>query len=329
MSRAKTPLAALALAMIAVPACATKPVDPEAQAAAELQKAMAEAMKPATQEEIDAANNADPLTRANFWSKEYAKDPENLDNALTFTEALRAIGSTERAIEVLSETLVVHPKEPRILMPLGRALSASGNQVGAARAFEQAALLEPQRADAWAGLGTALDQLDNHKGAQAAYDKALAIDPQRASTLANYGLSLVLTGDLPGAEEKLRSALALEPSDIRIRENLALVLGLQGRFDEMEETSAGYAPDKIVQQNVGLLKEMIAPVRNWNALAASAGSGTDPGGSSRSAQYDTAPPPSASPSKPVADETSALAGAGSDDAPPAESTGLRLRRSGT
>ena len=144
MSRAKTSLAALALVLAGTTACASKP-DTQAQANDELRQAMEDAMKPASQEEIDAANNADPLTKANFWSKEYAKDTDNLDNALIFADALRGIGSTERAIEVLSEVLVIHPKEPRILMPLGRALAANSNQVGAARAFEQAAVRDPQR----------------------------------------------------------------------------------------------------------------------------------------------------------------------------------------
>jgi Flp pilus assembly protein TadD len=294
MSRAKTPLAALALALASVSACASAP-DPEAQAAAQVREAMEAAMQPATQEEIDAANHSDPLTKANFWSKEYAKDAENIDNALTFADALRGIGSTERAIEVLSEVLVLKPNEPRILMPLGRALAANGNQLGAARAFEQTAMLEPDRAEAWAALGTAMDQLENHRGAQVAYDKALAIEPERASTLANYGLSLALTGDLPGAEAKLRQASAVAPGDARIRENLALVLGLQGRFDEMEKTSSGYAPDKVVEQNVELLKQMIEPDHAPDALETAA---------------KISPPVTA------------------EEAPPAEETGLRLKRSG-
>ena len=83
MSRAKTSLAALAFALTGVTACATAP-DPDAEANAQLQAAMEEALKPATPEEIEAANNADPLTKANFWAKEYSKNAENLDNALTF-----------------------------------------------------------------------------------------------------------------------------------------------------------------------------------------------------------------------------------------------------
>ena len=91
MSRAKTSLAALAFALTGVTACASAP-DPDAEANAKLQAAVEEALKPATPEEIAAANNSDPLTKANFWAKEYAKDAENLDTALTFADALRASG---------------------------------------------------------------------------------------------------------------------------------------------------------------------------------------------------------------------------------------------
>ena len=115
MSRAKTSLTALILAL---GACASAP-DPEAEAQAEMARAIEDAMKPATPEEIEAANNSDPLTKANFWANEHTKDPKNLDVAMTFVSALRGIGSNERAIEVLSQTLVMHPENPDLLMALG------------------------------------------------------------------------------------------------------------------------------------------------------------------------------------------------------------------
>ncbi|MCA8901041.1 MAG: tetratricopeptide repeat protein [Hyphomonas sp.] len=323
MSRAKSSLTALALALtLPVVACATAP-DPEETANAELARAMEDAMKPATPEEIEAANNADPLTKANFWAKEHAKDPENLEVAITFAEALRDIGSNDRAIEVLSQVMVVHPNEPSLLMPLGRALAAHGNSMGAARAFEQVTLIEPQRAEAWAALGTAFDRIESHTAAQDAYKKALTIEPGRATTMANYGLSLALSGDLTGAEAKLRTASDMAPTDIRIRENLALILGLQGRFDEMKRISSAYAPDKVIEQNVDLLREMIHPVRSWEALAAGAELGALPEPPQNDASFAPGTVPKAATSTPVEDEPMPLAGESGAEG------GLRLRRSGT
>ena len=223
-------------------------------------------MTPATAEEIEAANNSDPLTKANFWANEYTKRPEDLDVALTFVSALRGIGSNERAIEVLSQSLIVHPGNPDVLMTLGRVFSADNNLMGAARAFEKAAIVAPDRAEAWSAFGITLDKMERHDMAQAAYDKALALEPTRTATLANYGLSLALQGDLPGAEAKLRLAAEQPGADLRVTENLALILGLQGRYDEMAAVSSRFAPESVVKKNTALLQQMIQPVRSWEAL---------------------------------------------------------------
>ncbi|HPE47679.1 MAG TPA: tetratricopeptide repeat protein [Hyphomonas sp.] len=322
MSRAKTSLAVLALALTFVPACASAP-DPKKEEQAKINAAVEDALKPATQEEIDAANNADPLTRANFWAKEHTKDPDNLDVALTFADSLRDIGSVDRAIEVLSQVMVVHPREPRLLMPLGRALAAKGNPQAAVAAFEQVTEIDPKSAEGWAALGTALDQADNSKAAQEAYVNALTLEPERATTLANYGLSLALSGDLKGAEEKLTKANSLAPNDIRIRENYALVLGLQGRFDDMKKVSGASAPDKVVEQNVDLLREMVQPVRSWDALSANAEVGRDPVQPTLEPGPAPDETPAAATSTPVEEEPMPMAGTES----PAEAAGLRLRRS--
>ena len=310
MSRAKTSLAALA---VVLSACATSP-DPAEQVEQDYAQAVEAAMQPATPEEVAAANRADPLTKANFWAKEHAKDPDNLDKALSFASALRGIGSDERAIEVLSQVLVVHPGDPDLLIALGKALSAQNDIVASARAFEQATRTAPDRAEGWAALGTSLDKLDRHEDAQRAYTQALLLEPTRTSTLTNYGLSLALSGNLIAAEEKLRLAAAQPDADVRVTENLALILGLQGKYDEMAEISSRHAPQGVVEQNAKLLQDMIQPVRSWEALEAEA-----PAAKRSAPPVKKAKPTPATP--PVATNAE-------DSAPEASSTGLRLRRSG-
>ena len=317
MSRAKTSLTALCLVL---GACATTP-DPEAEAQAELARAIEDAMTPATAEEIEAANNSDPLTKANFWANEYTKRPEDLDVALTFVAALRGIGSNERAIEVLSQSLIVHPDNPDVLMTLGRVFSAENNLMGAARAFEKTAIVAPDRAEAWSAFGITLDKMERHDMAQAAYDKALALEPTRTSTLANYGLSLALQGDLPAAEAKLRLAAEQPNADLRVTENLALILGLQGRYDEMAAVSSRFAPESIVKKNTALLQQMIQPVRSWEALEENSSVPAQP-------PAELAEPPKAAPTQPVDQSAVGLAGpseAEEDTTAPAQA-GLRLRR---
>ncbi|WP_353255924.1 tetratricopeptide repeat protein [Hyphomonas sp.] len=261
MSSAKTSLALLAFALAAsATACATAPKDEQALA-------LREAMKPASAEERAAANRADALTRANFWAKENNKDPEDITSALEFARALREIGSHDRAIDVMSRTLIVHPDSVDAVMLLGRIQMAKGDVPNAARAFNRATQIEPERAETWAALGTTYDRQGYHGLAQTAYLKALELEPARTTTLTNYGLSLVLSGDLAGAEAKLRLAAANPDATSRVTENLALVLGLQGRFDEMKTVSGAAAPEAVVDQNAALLRSLIQPARSWDALS--------------------------------------------------------------
>lgn len=261
MSSAKTSLALLAFALAAsTTSCASAPKD-------EAALAMQDAMKPASPEERAAANRADPLTRANFWAKENLKDGEDLTVSLEFARALREIGSHERALDVLSRALIVHPESADALMLLGRIQMALGDVPTAGRVFHRATEVAPERAETWAALGTTFDREGQHKLAQTAYQRALELEPLRTTTLTNYGLSLVLTGDLPGAEAKLRQAAANADAGARVTENLALVLGLQGKFVDMKTVSGAAAPEQVVDQNVALLQGLIQPARSWDALA--------------------------------------------------------------
>ncbi len=261
MSSAKTSLALIAFAL-AASACATAP-----KADKEAGLAMQEALRPASPEERAAANRADPLTRANFWAKENLKDGEDLTVALEFSRALREIGSHDRAIDVLSRTLIVHPDSPDALMLLGRIYMAKDDVPNAGRVFHRATEVAPERSETWAALGTTFDRQGQHRLAQTSYQTSLGLEPNRTTTLTNYGLSLVLSGDLAGAEAKLRLAAGNADAGARVTENLALVLGLQGKFDDMKAVSGAAAPDQVVDQNVELLRGLIKPARSWESLS--------------------------------------------------------------
>lgn len=319
MFKAKYSLLGASVALsLALTACQSVPAD-EASAEADLQ----EAASPATPEEVEAANRADPLTRANFWAKEYAKRPDDLETAITFAESLRKIGSEDRAIEVASETAIIHPNNADLLMIIGRSMIAKQDFTSAAQAFRRAAEYDPTSAAALAALGTSFDRLDRHLDAQAAYEKALRLEPNRTSTLTNYGLSLALDGNLVAAEAQLLKAVAQPDADLRVRENLALIQGLQGKYTEMENTSGAHAPNAIVQQNITTLRSMIKPTRNWDALAETAEIGVIP------------QPAMTKPELPVNTETPSTSMTGSidntplamSDAHPPAATGLRLRGS--
>lgn len=211
----------------------------------------------ATAEQRAAAERADPLTKARFWASEYQKNPEDLETAKYFANALRGIESHDRVIHVASDTLILHPADYDMIMLLGKSHLSQNNPQRAVQAFGRAIQVEPKRVDAFSSLGLAYDQAGQHAYAQRAYQKALEIEPNRTSTLANYGLSQALSGNIDAAEKALRQAVEQPDASPRVRQNLALVLGLQGKFDEMKTIDAS-APEAIMEQNAELLQRMIA-----------------------------------------------------------------------
>ncbi|MBR9833876.1 MAG: pilus assembly protein TadD [Alphaproteobacteria bacterium] len=257
------------LATLAIGACASTPETAELtpdQAA--YMAAMEEASRPASAEQIAAAERSDPLTRANFWSDEYRKNPADPTIVLAFMTALRGIGSHDRAIEVATTALPIHPNDHAILLELARSQLALNQPQEAAIAFARSADYAPETLAApLAGLGVALDQMEQHTKAQDAYRMALQREPNRVSTLSNYGLSLALSGDLINAEAQLRKAAAQPDANMRVRQNLALVLGLQGRFDEMVAVDPD-APRRTVEANRQALRTMMIPERTVDTYTA-------------------------------------------------------------
>ncbi|MEM0985486.1 MAG: tetratricopeptide repeat protein [Pseudomonadota bacterium] len=246
------PLPLASLALLGLTACATAPGEGGDLAAAETANpdvALADA------ETREAADRAPPLERANFWAGEYAKDPSDPEATLRFGEALRAIGSFDRVIEIATQTLVLHPNNGALHLLKGRAHMALGQPELAVNAFNRASSNDPMNPAAYANLGLALDKVGQHRRAQSAYERALEIDPDRSATRSNYGLSLALSGSLARAEAELRAAAAAPDATSTIRQNLALVLGLRGDFDAMVEASQD-APDAVVEQNIAVLKAL-------------------------------------------------------------------------
>ncbi len=201
----------------------------------------------------EAIDRAPPLERANFWAREHAAQPGDLETALRFGEALRAIGSHERAAEIASQTAILHPDSGEIFLLMGRALVSEGQHEKARGALLRAVMIAPDNADALAALGLAHDRLGDHNSAQTAYRQALEIEPDRAATRSNLGLSLALIGELDSAEAELRRAAENPEAGVNVQQNLALVLGLKGDYDAAREVSAG-APSDVVERNLEALK---------------------------------------------------------------------------
>lgn len=255
-------------AILSSVACATTAAEPDLTAEEQAYKAAIEAaLEPATPEEMAQAERSDPITRANFWSNEYKKDPANLDITVSFMRALRGINSHDRVAEIASAAIPIHPTGYQLYLELGRSFMAQERFNDAAQAFARSADLSPETdAAPLAALGLAFDRMEDHRQAQQAYELALEREPNRVSTLSNYGLSLALTGQIKTAETTLRRAVEAPGADGRVRQNLALILGLQGRFDDMVAVDPN-APIRTVEANQAALREMMIPAsRTYEGL---------------------------------------------------------------
>lgn len=255
------------VALCSLSGCASSAMPSTEQAELDAQQqAIEEALRPATAEQIAAAERSDPLTRANFWAGEYRKNSGELNTIVAFMHALRAIGSHERVEEIATAQIPVHPDSYELPLEYGRSLLADKKPSEAIQVFLRSAdLAPPDVATPLAALGVAFDQVEEHANAQKAYAYALAREPGRVSTLSNYGLSLALSGNLSEAELQLRKAASLPGANTTVKQNLALILGLQGRFEEMAEVDPN-APRRTVEANRRALKDMMIPARDYSTL---------------------------------------------------------------
>lgn len=210
-----------------------------------------------------AASTA-PQTEAD-WRKiadaageRYRANPKDVEAALRYGQALRALGQRQQAVAVLEQATIANPGNTAVLAAYGRALADNGNYQ---LAFDTLAHAHTPDNPDWSILsvqGTTLDRLGRHDEARRYYASALKIRPDEPSVLSNLGMSYVLSKDLAKAEEVLRRAYAGPSRDARIQQNLALVVGLQGRLSEAEAIARAGLPPEQGEANVASLKDLLA-----------------------------------------------------------------------
>lgn len=221
----------------------------------------------ASTKERELIKNHDMITQAKFWGDQFELNPSDYEAAAEFASALRSIGSADRAVDVATQALALHPGDVFLSKTLAKAHMDTGRPDRATTALYNA---KPSGDDwtLYSLYGIALDQMGDHPKAQLRYVKALDISPDNQVILANYALSLALEGKPEEAEEKLRYAIENnEFVDPRVRQNLSLVLGVQGKFKEAEELAAIDLPPHAVKSNTEYYRKLLTPPsRTWNAL---------------------------------------------------------------
>ena len=164
------------------------------------------------------------------WAAAYAKKPQDPKLALGYARALRAVGSKDRAMQVMQAAFQADQANGELAAEFGR-LALDMGRLDIAKYTLQVA--EAQGVHDWktlSALGTLQAKAGKHSEAQRYYLAALQAQPDAISVTNNLALSYALDGKADKAEALLKNAVASGPDDKRVRQNLALVLGVQGKF---------------------------------------------------------------------------------------------------
>lgn len=258
----------LALALLAgatLAGCVTGPATPVEKSMVDTAIAENSAL-PASREERDLADRKDLLSQAAFWGKEYEKNPNEYEASVKLARTLRALGSSQKAMEVATQALVRKPGDVDLTLIYAQAALNNGEPESAATMLARA---EQAGSGDWrmmSVIGVVMDQLGKHPEARLYYEKALTLSPGNPRVLSNLGLSLALDNQPAKAEEVLRQAAQAAGTDTRVTQNLALVLGVQGKFEEAAAVERPDMPDVVISANQDYYRSLLSPSRNWDKL---------------------------------------------------------------
>lgn len=203
------------------------------------------------------AQPSDPRAAAEYWGKEYAKNPRNLDAALAYAQNLKVLGQKREALAVLQQASLIHGSDRRLAADYGR-LALDLDQISVAKKVLEVAD-DPTNPD-WRivmARGTALAKEGSYREAIGYYERAQALNPGHPSVLNNLALAYTMSGEADRGEQLLRQASAAGGENAKVRQNLALVLGLQGKYDEATKVASVDLAPAEAQANTALLKKMV------------------------------------------------------------------------
>jgi Flp pilus assembly protein TadD len=208
------------------------------------------------------------ITATQEWAAAYAKNPEEPRNVIGYARALRALGSDDKALEILKAAFRTNPTNGDIATELGR-LALEMNHLEIAKpALEMA---DQQAIRDWKTLsaqGTLRAKQGQYDQAQQYYLAALESQPDAVSVINNLALAYMLDGKAQKAEELLRKAVSNGQKDKRLSQNLALVLGLQGKFAEARQYASADMSETDVKANMAYLRNMVSSPTQTAAVTA-------------------------------------------------------------
>jgi Flp pilus assembly protein TadD len=218
---------------------------------------------------------ADSIGAVAQWGAAYAKDPQDPKIALGYAVTLKAIGSRDRALEVLTAAYRANQNNGEIAAELGR-LALDMNRLDIAQQTLKVA--EAQGVKDWKTLsaqGTLRAKRGQHAEAQQYFLAALQEQPDSVSVINNLALSYALDGKADKSEELLRKAVASGQGDKRVRQNLAMVLGLQGKFEEARQVASVDMSAQEAKSSMAFMRNMLSTPTQFAAAKPGANEGGD------------------------------------------------------
>ena len=185
--------------------------------------------------------HADSLTVAEQLARGH--DP---DHALQAARIFSLEGQRERAIDILRQAIVAHPKHAALLVTLADLLSRSGTFEEADLLFRQALEYAPADAESWYRRGLHESRQGRLDAARESYEESVRLDPSRARAWVNLGLVRADLADRAGAIKALLRAVQADPSCAEAHSNLGVLYhegGMRAEGTEAFRRAVALAPD--------------------------------------------------------------------------------------
>lgn len=219
-----------------------------------LLSAKSDAGKP---DEVATDNRSELEKAVEYWGKAYAKNPRDLNAALSYARNLKAMGEKQQAYNVLQQASMFYGTDRKLNSEYGR-LALEMDQVQMAEKLLEAAD-DPANPD-WrviSARGTVAAKQSRYSDAIRLFERAQTLSPGQPSVLNNLALAYTMSGEPAKAESILREASAKPDADPKIRQNLALVLGLQGKYDESKRVASQDISPEAAAQNADLVRRIV------------------------------------------------------------------------
>ncbi|TMQ62096.1 MAG: tetratricopeptide repeat protein, partial [Candidatus Eisenbacteria bacterium] len=141
-------------------------------------------------------------------------------------------GLRERAIDVLRQGILTHPRHSEMLASLADLLSRTGTFEEADLYFGKALESEPKNVETWYLQGLHHGRQGHVAPAQAAYEEVVRLKPDHVKAWVNLGLALADGGDRDGARRALERAVRADPGCAEAHSNLGVLLAEAGHKEE-------------------------------------------------------------------------------------------------